>query len=135
MAETLFIPTDTNRGEIYKVLFPQIEALIVDESDLTANLANITAVLKEAFGFFWVGILFGEGRTACAWPISGSDRVYADTVPQGRVRCELHPGRNDYRAGCRAVSWAYCMQLGIPFGDCGTCFPQKWNGSYGIGRG
>jgi len=55
MAETLFIPTDTNRGEIYKALFPQIEALIIDESDLTANLANITAVLKEAFGFFWVG--------------------------------------------------------------------------------
>lgn len=63
MAETLFIPTDTNRGEIYKALLPQIEALIVDESDLMANLANITAVLKEAFGFFWIGFyLVKEGQ-------------------------------------------------------------------------
>lgn len=63
MAETLFIPTDTNRGEVYEALFPQIEALIADESDLIANLANITAVLKEAFGFFWVGFyLVKEGQ-------------------------------------------------------------------------
>jgi L-methionine (R)-S-oxide reductase len=63
MAETLFIPTDTSKREIYKALFPQIEALIADESDLTANLANITAVLKEAFGFFWVGFyLVKEGQ-------------------------------------------------------------------------
>lgn len=63
MAETLFIPTDTNRKEVYQALFPQIEALIADESDLTANLANITAVLKEAFGFFWVGFyLVKEGQ-------------------------------------------------------------------------
>ena len=34
---------------------PQIAALVAGETDLTANLANITAALKEAFGFFWVG--------------------------------------------------------------------------------
>jgi L-methionine (R)-S-oxide reductase len=63
MAETLFIPVNTDRAEIYKALFPQIEALVADESDLTANLANITAVLKEAFGFFWVGFyLVKEGQ-------------------------------------------------------------------------
>ena len=63
MAETLFIPTATHRSEVYEALFPQIEAMIADESDLTANLANITAVLKEAFGFFWVGFyLVKEGQ-------------------------------------------------------------------------
>lgn len=63
MAETLFIPTNTGRKEVYQALLPQIEALIADESDLTANLANITAVLKEAFGFFWVGFyLVKEGQ-------------------------------------------------------------------------
>ncbi|MCF0071691.1 GAF domain-containing protein [Dyadobacter sp. CY261] len=63
MAETLYIPTGTNRAEVYETLFPQIEALIADESDLTANLANITAVLKEAFGFFWIGFyLVKEGQ-------------------------------------------------------------------------
>src|SRR5688500_4764011 len=63
MAEELFIPTDTDRSAIYEALFPQLEALIGDESDLIANLANISAVLKEAFGFFWVGFyLVKEGQ-------------------------------------------------------------------------
>ena len=55
MAESLFIPSTTNRKEIYDSLIPQIQALIEGESDLTANLANISAALKEAFNFFWVG--------------------------------------------------------------------------------
>ena len=55
MAETLTIPTTTDRAAIYEAIYPQIAALIEDESDLTANLANIAAALKEAFGFFWVG--------------------------------------------------------------------------------
>ncbi len=55
MAETLSLPTTTDRAEIYDALLPQIEALIQGESDLIANLANVAAALKEAFGFFWVG--------------------------------------------------------------------------------
>ncbi|RMH70516.1 MAG: GAF domain-containing protein [Gemmatimonadetes bacterium] len=55
MAENLFVPPDATREETYQVLIPQIEALIEPEADLIANMANITAVLKEAMGFFWVG--------------------------------------------------------------------------------
>ena len=55
MAESLLLPTTSDRATIYKALLPQIEALVTGESDLIANLANISAALKEAFGFFWVG--------------------------------------------------------------------------------
>jgi L-methionine (R)-S-oxide reductase len=55
MAESLFVPKTDNRKEIYEELAPQISALVKGETDLVANLANITAALKEAFGFFWVG--------------------------------------------------------------------------------
>lgn len=55
MAETLYIPKTSNRKKIYDEIAPQIESLVAGETDLVANLANITAVLKEAFGFFWVG--------------------------------------------------------------------------------
>ena len=55
MAETLTLPTTTDRVELYAALYPQIEALVASESDLVANLANVAAALKEAFGFFWVG--------------------------------------------------------------------------------
>lgn len=55
MAETLAISKTTDRQKIYDELAPQIAALVAGETDLVANLANITAALKEAFGFFWVG--------------------------------------------------------------------------------
>ena len=55
MAETLFIPKTNDRKKIYDEIIPQIESLVADETDLVANLGNIAAVLKEAFGFFWVG--------------------------------------------------------------------------------
>jgi GAF domain-containing protein len=55
MAESLFVPKTTDRKKIYDELAPQISALVEGETDLVANLANITAALKEAFGFFWVG--------------------------------------------------------------------------------
>lgn len=55
MAEELTIPTSTDRQTVYDALVPQIIALVEPESDLVANLANISAALKEAFGFFWVG--------------------------------------------------------------------------------
>lgn len=55
MAETLFVPKTSDRKKIYEEIIPQIESLVAGETDLVANLANIAAVLKEAFGFFWVG--------------------------------------------------------------------------------
>jgi L-methionine (R)-S-oxide reductase len=55
MAENLYIPETTERNEIYEAVIPQIEALISLETDLIANLANISAALKQAFGFYWVG--------------------------------------------------------------------------------
>ncbi|MDX2305610.1 MAG: GAF domain-containing protein [Microscillaceae bacterium] len=63
MAESIYIPQTESRKEIYEALLPQIQALVADESDLIANLANTAAVLKEAFGFFWVGFyLVKEGQ-------------------------------------------------------------------------
>ncbi len=63
MAEELIIPASSDRKTIYDVIIPQITALVEPESDLVANLANISAALKEAFGFFWVGFyLVKEGQ-------------------------------------------------------------------------
>jgi len=55
MAESLAFSKTSDRKVIYNEIAPQIEALIAGESDTVANLANVAAVLKEAFGFFWVG--------------------------------------------------------------------------------
>lgn len=71
MAEELIIPVGTDRKEIYEALLPQINALIETESDLTANLANITAALKEAFGFFWVGFYLAKEGQLVLGPFQG----------------------------------------------------------------
>ena len=55
MAENFFVPQTADKKKIYDEITPQIAALVSGETNLTANLANITAALKEAFGFFWVG--------------------------------------------------------------------------------
>ena len=71
MAEELSIPQTTNRSEIYNALLPQIAALTETESYLIANLANIAAVLKEAFGFFWVGFYIAKEGQLVLGPFQG----------------------------------------------------------------
>ena len=71
MAEELFIPKSTDRKTVYETLIPQIQALIESESDLIANLANIAAVLKEAFGFFWVGFYIAKEGELVLGPFQG----------------------------------------------------------------
>jgi L-methionine (R)-S-oxide reductase len=72
MAETLIIPKSTFRKDIYESVIPQIEALVTGESDLTANLANIAAALKEAFNFFWVGFYLKKENQLVLGPFQGS---------------------------------------------------------------
>jgi L-methionine (R)-S-oxide reductase len=71
MAETLIIPNSTSRKEIYDTVVPQIEALVSGETDLTANLANIAAALKEAFDFFWVGFYLKQENQLVLGPFQG----------------------------------------------------------------
>ncbi len=61
MAESLAFSKTSDRKTIYAEIMPQISALVDGESDLVANLANVCAVLKEAFGFFWVGFYLKKG--------------------------------------------------------------------------
>lgn len=54
MAENLIIG-EGDKEQQYRTLFPQIEALLAGETDMTANMANVAAALKQMFDFFWVG--------------------------------------------------------------------------------
>lgn len=71
MSESLFIPETATKAEKYEALLPQIEALISGEPDLYANLANTTAALKEAFGFFWVGFYLVKNEQLVLGPFQG----------------------------------------------------------------
>lgn len=71
MAESIAFSKTQDRVVIYSELLPQIEALIAGEDDLIANLANVAAVLKEAFGFFWVGFYLKKGEQLVLGPFQG----------------------------------------------------------------
>ena len=71
MAENLYIPQTESKKEIYDSLVPQVGALISGEPDLIANLSNIAAVLKEAFGFFWVGFYMVKDNQLVLGPFQG----------------------------------------------------------------
>ncbi len=71
MAESIFIPEQATKAEKYEALLPQIASLITGEPDLIANLANVTAVLKETFGFFWVGFYLVKGEQLVLGPFQG----------------------------------------------------------------
>lgn len=50
----------SDKEALYREVLPQIEAVVADETDWIANLANTAAVLKEAFGWFWVGFYLAD---------------------------------------------------------------------------
>lgn len=71
MAESIFLPEGAGKKEKYEAILPQIQALVETEEDLYANLANVSAVLREAFGFFWVGFYLVKGEQLVLGPFQG----------------------------------------------------------------
>ena len=72
MAEELIIPTNIDsKEERYILLYPQICSLIEGETDIIANLANISAALKETFNFFWVGFYLVKNNQLVLGPFQG----------------------------------------------------------------
>jgi GAF domain-containing protein len=86
MAESLKIPgMELTRGERYALLLPQLQALVAGETDRTANLANLMAALKEAMGFFWVGIYVVRAEELVLGPFQGP--VACTRIAYGRGVC------------------------------------------------
>jgi len=71
MAESIAFSKTGDRKTVYAEITPQIQALVTGETDLIANLANITAVLKEAFDFFWVGFYLVKDGQLVLGPFQG----------------------------------------------------------------
>lgn len=71
MAEELIISTSDDKRTQYATLIPQLEALVTDEPDLIANLANIAAALHQTFGFLWVGFYLVKDDQLVLGPFQG----------------------------------------------------------------
>ncbi|MGI4864104.1 MAG: GAF domain-containing protein [Janthinobacterium lividum] len=84
MSETLFLTASTKAAR-YAELLPQIEALTTGEPDLTANLANAAAALRQAFGFFWVGFYLVKEEELVLGPFQGP--IACTRIRRGRGVC------------------------------------------------
>ena len=84
MAEQLHILAQS-KAEEYEQLYPQIKALTEHENDLIANLANITAALKQTFGFFWVGFYIVKNSELVLAPFQGT--IACTRIAYGKGVC------------------------------------------------
>ncbi len=97
MAEDLHIISGT-REQQYAELIPQIKGLLDGEPDLVANLANVTAALKEQFGWLWVGFYLVRQDELVLGPFQGP--VACTRIRKGRGVC--------------GTSWATAATLIVP---------------------
>ena len=70
MAEQLLI-ADGGKTEKYQLLCEQIKALVDVESDIIANMANISSMIHETFGFLWTGFYRVVGEELVLGPFQG----------------------------------------------------------------
>lgn len=90
-----------NKTERYTQLLPQLRALLADDGDLPiAALANTSALLKETFGWFWVGFYL----------VNQSEKELQLSAFQGTVACtRIAKGR-----GVCGQSWAQNQTIVVP---------------------
>lgn len=97
MAEDLNIITGS-KEEQYQTLIPQIKGLLEGENDLVANLANVTAALKEQFRWLWIGFYIVKNQELILGPFQGP--VACTRIKKGRGVC--------------GTSWAESKTLIVP---------------------
>jgi GAF domain-containing protein len=83
--EEVVINVSENKEEQYKSLIPQIQALIEGETNLVANLANITAALKTQFNWWWVGFYWVEENELILAPFQGP--IACTRIQKGKGVC------------------------------------------------
>ena len=88
MAESLII-SDGNKNDRYSVLYSQIRSLLDSESDLIANLANVSSMIHQTFGFWWTGFYIVKDGQLVLGPF------------QGPLACT----RINYGKGVCGISW------------------------------
>lgn len=97
MAEELKIATGS-KEESYSLLYEQMKALLADEVDEVARMANAAAMIHFTFGFFWTGFY----------------RVKGDELVLGPFQGPLACMRIRYGRGVCGTAWKEAKTLVVP---------------------
>jgi L-methionine (R)-S-oxide reductase len=84
----------TGKLERYRELLPQVVSLVEGEPDLVANLANITAALRECLPIAsWIGFYVRRGDGLVLGPFQG--KVACVRIAIGRGVCGTAAARRE----------------------------------------
>ena len=75
----------TNKEKRYEELAKQISALVEGETDSISVMANVSAAIHEAMGFFWTGFYIVKGNELRLGPFQGG--VACMHIPFARGVC------------------------------------------------
>ena len=96
MEPTFLLSPNMTKAERYEAFIPQWKAFIDGETDVISILANTSAALKEAFGFFWIGFYIvkdgerikkGKGVCGTAWKDATTQVVPDVELFPGHIAC------------------------------------------------
>jgi GAF domain-containing protein len=73
------------KNEKYELIYRQVKSLLEDETDMTANMANICALIHREFGFWWTGFYRVCGEGLVLGPFQGP--VACTRIPYGKGVC------------------------------------------------
>ena len=85
MEPTFLLSPNMTKAERYEAFIPQWKAFIDGETDVISILANTSAALKEAFGFFWIGFYIVKNGELHVGPFQGSAACYR--IKKGKGVC------------------------------------------------
>lgn len=85
MEPTFLLSPNMTKAERYEAFIPQWKAFIDGETDVISILANTSAALKEAFGFFWIGFYIVKDGELHVGPFQGSVACYR--IKKGKGVC------------------------------------------------
>ena len=85
MEESFIQENNIDKEEKYLHFLEQYARLIEGEKNIISVLANTTAALKEAFGFFWIGFYLIDNGELHLGPFQGSVACYR--IRKGKGVC------------------------------------------------
>ena len=83
--ETMPETSNLSKEEIYRLLEKQVCAMVEDESDSVANMANVAALIHHSLKFWWTGFYRVDGNQLVLGPFQGP--VACTRIPFGRGVC------------------------------------------------
>lgn len=84
MAENLVI-SEGSKSNKYSVLYDQIIRVMEGEDDMIANMANISSMIHQTFGFWWTGFYRVDGESLVLGPFQGP--LACSRIRYGRGVC------------------------------------------------